>query len=322
MNEDIEPDLLLDGQHMINLGAQRGVVTSITKAPGAPRCPGPSKFGRLGKRPDRGRRQGRERQFCPLGRRPFAGSLGPAGINPGKGFDTLSDHLVRHTRRVPPGGKDALIGVELVGNGVATVRDPPGQYGQLVQFLVGERQPGTYLFVEVLGGGGPQGYMQQRARCGDDNLRGELRQLVEQVETGVQIVGPDVSAVHHARQEHLVPEATRGLQQMEVLRASAEVEAHRLDRQIIHIFHGGSHMTEVRRQRDLRPIRVVAEPLVDAAQSSQFVGTALLHQCGLVDAYPRSATPLELGQDLDVRVNKGIEQSQHVEPCMHRGTPQ
>src|SRR5450756_1642545 len=82
-------------------------------------------------------------------------------------------------------------------------------------------------------------------RQGYHHFGGNVRQLIEHGEGGIEISGPYVASIDHAGHQDFVAQTTGGLQEAELFRAPAEVEAHTFHREIGQNREGGTNAAEV-----------------------------------------------------------------------------
>jgi hypothetical protein len=309
VDEHVQPDPLLEPDHPLDLGPDRGVVAGLVQVAGAQGRPGRAQLGGLRERPDRGRRQERQVEALALEPGPFRGGLGAAGGGLRDRGGLRPHGRVADQRRGPPVGERRRVGAQLRRDRARPVVQAPGQGHDLVDLLAGERQPAAQLGVQPSLHADVERDVLERAGRGDHQLTGELPQLAERGQGRLEVGGPDVAAVDDPGHQPLAGQPADGGEQVEVAGAApGEVEPDALDRGGREHAEGVPGMIEVGRDQQLRAVGEAAEGVVGASQGGQLRLGAVGRERGLVELHPRRARGGQAPEQLRVHVQQVVQQ--------------
>jgi hypothetical protein len=172
VDQHVEPHLLLEADHALDLGAHAPVVGGLVDLSLPQLGSGPAELGGLGIGPDRrGREQGQVE--AALGLAADLVRARTAGVVVAERRNPVAHRWIASPMRVAAVVERPVVGVELGGDRLATVAEPTRECHDLPHLLLRERHPRAQLVVQHLRwrlGIEVERRVQQGAGRGDDQL--------------------------------------------------------------------------------------------------------------------------------------------------------
>ncbi len=308
VHQHVQAEVLLQPDDALDLRLHRGFVPGVVQRTRLVRGAGLADVGGLRERADRGARQGRQGQ---------RGLLGGRTLRVGRADGVLRAQCLQpgtHAGVGQVGRRRAVRGRGTGGGKVdAILLQRPAEQDDLIDLLLGEREPALETRVEF---GLPLdvvGHVQQRARRRDaDRLRG-AEQRRRPAERAGRVGAPDVAPVDHSGQDLLVAQGGLGRDSVHKGLIGDEVDGEGVDRGAGEHTQPAAEAAEVPGDQDLRPRGLLREPVVRADERVEFLLGAVGGEGGLVELDPLDAFVVQAPQQFDVAVEEVVEQVQRAE---------
>ncbi|GAA2957597.1 hypothetical protein GCM10020227_25890 [Streptomyces flavovirens] len=197
---------------------------------------------------------------------------------------------------------------------------PLARGDDLPGLLLGEGEPAQDLRVDVPLGRGVDRHVEQGAGSGHVDPVGEAEERAEGGQGLLEVVDPDVAAVHHAGDEPLAGQAPDRGQRVEVRGCRAgEVERQSVDRGLRQNRQGVAEPIEVGGHQQPGAVGEGAEVAVGASGGVELGPGAVLDEGGLVELHPLRPGGAQVGQHLGVDGQQAVQEGQRFEVRGHAG---